>query len=394
MPDDGRREPTLARPADAPASPAAASPAAAGLRSRRTLRLARLAVLGAVVLVALAAVVDWGWFQYSHITETDARVAAEEIAVASRVAGWVRERPADEGRTIVRGEVLVEVDAREARLRLAEFDAGLERLTAERAQIKAQMTMVDAQTASRLAAARSRAAASRASADLARELHTLAQTDYGRVARLAQAGHAAAQRLDNEQGVLARAAERLRASEADLATAQAEVAAAQADRQQVDVLERRLDTLLHEELEMSARRDQQALDVADRTLKSPIDGVVSRTFVEAGEYVRPGQRLVLIHDPRAVWVEANIKETELRHLSPGMEVTLHVDAYPGVNFAGRVERIGQAATSEFALLPNPNPSGNFTKVTQRLPVRIAVDQQGDLLRPGMMVVVEIAIPGR
>ena len=389
MPDDGRREPTLARPADAPASPVVA-----GLRARRTMRLVRFVVLGAVVLVALAAVADWGWFQYSHITETDARVAAEEIAVASRIAGWVRERPGEEGSTIARGDVLVEIDAREARLRLAEFDAGLERLAAERNQIKAQLAMVDAQTASRLAAARSRIAASRAAVDLARELHALAQTEFGRVARLAEAGHAAAQRRDTEQGLLARAAERLRASEADLTTAQADAATALADRQQIDVLERRLDTLLHEELEISARRDQQALDVADRPRRRPIDGIVSRTFVEAGEYVRPGQRLMLIHDPRAVWVEANIKETELRHLKPGMEVMLHVDAYPDTEFKGRVERLGQAATSEFALLPNPNPSGNFTKVTQRLPVRIAVDQQGDLLRPGMMVVVEIAIPGR
>ena len=125
-----------------------------------------------------------------------------------------------------------------------------------------------------------------------------------------------------------------------------------------------------------------------------LNGVVSRTFIDKGEFVRPGQRLMLIHDPNNIWVEANIKETELRHLEVGMPVTLSVDAFPDHAFEGMVERIGQAATSEFALLPNPNPSGNFTKVTQRVPIRISVAQEDTMLRPGMLVVVEIDIPGR
>ena len=77
-----------------------------------------------------------------------------------------------------------------------------------------------------------------------------------------------------------------------------------------------------------------------------------------------------------------------------MTAKLKIDAYPNKSFVGKVERIGQAATGEFALLPNPNPSGNFTKVTQRLPIRISVEQEDDMLRPGMLVVIEIDIPGR
>jgi membrane fusion protein (multidrug efflux system) len=103
---------------------------------------------------------------------------------------------------------------------------------------------------------------------------------------------------------------------------------------------------------------------------------------------------MLVHNPAAVWVEANIKETDIRHLSPGMTVDVAIDAYPDQTFSGTVERIGEAATSEFALLPNPNPSGNFTKVTQRLPVRIALKPSAIPLRPGMMAVVNIEIPGR
>ena len=121
---------------------------------------------------------------------------------------------------------------------------------------------------------------------------------------------------------------------------------------------------------------------------------MSRIFIDKGEFVHPGQRLILIHNPNNIWVEANIKETELRHIKLGMTAKLKIDAYPNKSFVGKVERIGQAATGEFALLPNPNPSGNFTKVTQRLPIRISVEQEDDMLRPGMLVVIEIDIPGR
>jgi membrane fusion protein, multidrug efflux system len=92
-----------------------------------------------------------------------------------------------------------------------------------------------------------------------------------------------------------------------------------------------------------------------------------------------------------VWVDANVKETDFRKLQLGARASIAVDAYPGRVFVGKVVRLGEAATSQFALLPSPNPSGNFTKVTQRLPVRITVAQDGALLRPGMMVEVEIDV---
>ena len=150
------------------------------------------------------------------------------------------------------------------------------------------------------------------------------------------------------------------------------------------VLERRLD-------QTKVRMERQRLDMVDRSIKSPIAGIVDRTFVDVGEYVTPGQRLALVHDPEKIWVEANVKETVVRRLSVGQSVNVHVDAYPDESFTGTVQTIGSAATSQFALLPTPNPSGNFTKITQRLPVRIAIDNTDPRLRPGMMVEVEIEI---
>ena len=119
--------------------------------------------------------------------------------------------------------------------------------------------------------------------------------------------------------------------------------------------------------------------------------LVDRVFVEEGEYVTPGQRLLLVHDPKKVWIDANVKETDIRKVKIGQTVDVTVDAFPDKKFAGKVTAIGNAATSEFALLPTPNPSGNFTKITQRLRVRVAIDQEQNLLRPGMMVEVFIDV---
>jgi membrane fusion protein, multidrug efflux system len=118
------------------------------------------------------------------------------------------------------------------------------------------------------------------------------------------------------------------------------------------------------------------------------------TFVRKGEHVAVGQRILMFHDPKQIWVEANIKETDIGLLQPGMKARIRVDAYRDLDFEGTVHRIGRAATSKFALLPDPNPSGNFTKITQRLPVRILLEQTDVRLRPGMMVEVDVAVRNR
>jgi membrane fusion protein (multidrug efflux system) len=389
MPDDGRQRNAIAT--ERPASTAATPPTR---RSGRVGRIVRNVVLLAVMLAAIVGAGRWGYWQWSHVSETDARVVADLIVVSSRVSGWVVARPVEEGASIARGAVLVAVDARDAALQVDEIEARIAGLAAERERLAAQRSMLEASTVSRLQAARSRADAARVTVSASREQRDLAQTDYDRVNSLQAGGVVSQQRIDTARSAFSRAAERFLTAQADFATAEADIAEAQAATGELLVLDRQVEVLRQQQAELIARRDRLALDVADRTVRSGIDGVVSQVFVDVGEYVSPGQRLMMIHDPRAIRVEANIKETDLRHLAPGMPVAVHVDAYPDRTFEGRIDRIGVAATSEFALLPNPNPSGNFTKVTQRLPVRIAVEQRDGLLRPGMMVVVDVDIPGR
>ena len=140
-------------------------------------------------------------------------------------------------------------------------------------------------------------------------------------------------------------------AQADLENVRAVVAEAEAAREELTVLQSQLAELDPEEQRLRAQRERAALDLEDRTIVMPFDGVVDQTFVDEGEYVTPGQRLLMVHDPERIRVEANVKETDIRFFQPGKTVTITVDALPGRRFEGKVTRVGQAATSEFALLP-------------------------------------------
>lgn len=339
-------------------------------------------------LVVLGAGAWWLWQQLTHVFVTDARVAADVVAVSSRVPGWVAAREFIAGDAVRKGGVLVRIDDRESRLLVQELDAQLAGIARRREEIEARITLTDRQTQSRIAAQQAAARAAEATLAAAAAQRDLARQDNDRTEELAPAGAVSRERLDQTRAALETASQQVSSTQADLENARAALAEAEAARQELVVLQRQLAELDPEEERLRAQRQRAALDLQDRTIVMPFAGVVDQTFVDKGEYVTPGQRLLMIHDPGRVRVEANVKETDIRYFRPGKTVTITVDALPGRRFEGTVTRVGQAATSEFALLPNPNPSGNFTKITQRLPVRIAVAQTGGALKPGMMVELE------
>jgi membrane fusion protein (multidrug efflux system) len=350
MPDEGHpQKPTLQ-----------ADEAMHASGKRRTGVYVRGVLVITIVAVAVLGAGRWAYWQWSHVSETDARISADTVAISSRVAGWIVALPVIDGEKVSRGKLLIEIDSRQSKLKLTEYGARIGALTAARAQITSEIELINQTSASRVEAVRSRADAARVAVKSSREQFELSRTDFERTRTLLKDQIVSRRRLDQVKNELSRAKERHQKARADLAAALADVNEALAGRGQMTVLSRRIDALRHEEAEIAAQRDQQALDIGDRTIKSPVDGVVSETFVDAGEYVSPGQRLMLIHNPAAVWVEANIKETDIRHLASGMAVDVSIDAYPNRRFTGTIVRIGEAATSEFALLPNPNPSGNCT----------------------------------
>ena len=351
-----------------------------------------------VLLSVIAAGIAWGGMEayerFTHVQEIDARIDADLTTVSSRVAGWVTRMAVSEGDEIAGKAILVTIDSRESKLAIKQLGAQLGGVRAEQERLAAERQLVDSQTRSRYASEFSQLEAARVAVSSLDPQLKLARREFNRARSLFERKVFSRRQVDQAETSLNGLEREHRLAVAQLKAAEAELREAEAGRAKLKVLEGDLAMLKHREAEYQVMLERQKLDLDDRTIRSPITGVVDKTFVNVGEYVAPGQRLALIHDPEKIWIEVNIKETEVRNLKIGQSVVVAVDAYPDTAFTGRVIKIGNATTSKFALLPSPNPSGNFTKITQRLPVRIAISQRDRMLRPGMMVEIDIDLDPR
>ena len=378
---------TAPPPAPEPAPPADA-PAPA--RWRRLLFLAGRVLL---LLVLLATMAAWAaqWIRTSvlYVHEADARVKADILAVSSTAEGVLLERLVGEGDRVARGQVLARLDTRAAELALAETDSELAALEAELRRVDAQAALTEGQVEARIATARSQVGEAEANRRAHTDELTYLEAEFRRMEALAASGAVPAARLERARADFLTARQELGRAAAGVAKAEAQLAEAAADRAMLGVSAAERVALGARSAEIAARRQRQEIDLADRTITSPIDGVVGGTFAMAGEYVSAGERLLVLHDPAGIWVETNIRETEVARLEVGQPVRIEVDAYPDLEVAGRVARIGDAATSQFSLLPRLNDSSTFTKVTQRIKVRVDIEPPDARLKPGMMVEVYV-----
>jgi len=209
-----------------------------------------------------------------------------------------------------------------------------------------------------------------------------AEGDYARQQQLARSDYTSRAALETAKAARDRA-------EANVQSAQAAFAAAKAN---VDVL-----AAQQTEARRVAAEQQTAVEKAERDLtfteiRAPVDGVIGNKAVEVGTYVQPGARLAALVPLTSVHVDANFKETQLASLKPGQKVRIEVDAFPDADIVGTVESVSPASGAVFSLLPPENATGNFTKIVQRVPVRVAVNQdvvQQGILRPGLSVVVDV-----
>lgn len=342
--------------------------------------------LGAAI--AAVVVLGGGWWlyqQFTHVLVDDARVAADMVTLSSRVAGKVTAINVVAGDSVAQGRVLLRIDDRQSRLKVQALKAQLAEIGSSAATLQARLVLTNRQTQSAIAAQQAAINAAEANLKMAVAQRDLAAIDNRRAVKLFVSGSVSRSRVDHTRTALATAVQQVSSARAELAKARAVLVQAQAERHQLTVLNSELAALAPQRQRLQAQLGQAELDVGYHTISMPFNGVIDRRFVVVGNYVTPGQRLLMLHNPLQVRVDANVKETEIRYFHPGKSVRVTVDALPGRTFSGTVARVGQAATSEFALLPNPNPSGNFTKITQRLPVRIAIRQHDDQLKPGMMV---------
>jgi membrane fusion protein (multidrug efflux system) len=361
---------------------------------RKVGRVVRNCVLGLLAIAGLILLGSWIYDRFSHVYVDDARIAADVISISSRVSGWISKVHVSEGAKVKAGDILATMDDRESRLRLAELGARYQSVDAKRAKINAEKKMVDRQTDSQYLVRSSQLRAVQAALAGRQSDLDLAQTDFERTKKLLSRKVVSRQRWEERRKNFRVAEQGYQQALAEVAAAKAALVEASADRQKLLVLDRDIAALTYDQAEIQAQIDRQGLDMRDRIIRSPIDGVVDKSFVNTSEYVLAGQRLMMVHDPDKIWVSANVRETDIKHLKVGSSAVVTVDAFPDQTLKAKITRIGNAATSEFALLPTPNPSGNFTKIAQRLSIRVELDDKSDLLRPGMMVEVDIGIDDR
>ena len=174
-----------------------------------------------------------------------------------------------------------------------------------------------------------------------------------------------------------------------LERAKINLALAQEEKKQISLQEKNIDLLRAKVQETEAALQLADLHLQETKVLSPISGAISKRLADQGQVVQVGQPLLIVNNPGEKWVVANVEETKVRRVHQGAKAKVEVDSFPDRDFEGQVEFVGSAASSEFALLPSENPSGNFIKVTHRIPVRVSVKDPKNMLKPGMMVVVAI-----
>ncbi|WP_226783099.1 HlyD family secretion protein [Oceaniglobus trochenteri] len=345
-------------------------PVAKPPRSRR-----KRAVLGALALCVLVAggvfARDY-WTVGRFMVETDdAYVAANVALVSSRVQGYVAEVPVSENAGVSAGDVLVRLDDGDYRIALQMAQGRVATAGETLARIDAQIV-----------AAQAGVAQAEAMEQMARAHLHAAQTNADRVRRLASSNVAAQAQVDT-------AVETLQSAEASVASAAAATANAEA---QVGVLraQRAEAEGTRHELELAAAQAQRNLDLT--VLRAPADGTVTNLTLEVGDLVNPGTRLAALVPAGGSYVEANFKETQMGDVAVGADVHMTFDAAPDHSYHGTVLSVSPATGSVFSLLPADNATGNFTKIVQRVPVRISIPQEAleaGFLRAGLSVVVEV-----
>lgn len=375
------------RPAPTVELPTSEDPAALAVVRRSRRKRYVIAVL--VLLFGIAAASYWIFLKRStRVVVTDARVAATMVAVSARTQGWLVSIPIEEGQHIERDQIVAVIDQRESKLALAEAEAQLDGLNAELAKIGSQRELTAATLKSHLAKARSEYAAAESINRAAGTNLERARAEWDRATPLFEREVISREFWEEKRSAYEKAEQAVQVSAAGVVTAAAAIDEANANQKQLAVIDGELAHMRQIITEATAHRDRLDVALSDREIRSPTKGVIDDIFVDAGEYVTQGQHMMVIHDPSDIWVLANVKETDIRHVSAGGTAKITVDAYPDREITGVIRRIGNAATSQLAPA-NRDPSKDFTKVTQRIEVRIDVPQDAEMLKPGMMVEVEI-----
>jgi len=341
-----------------------------------TRRRALLLSAGAILLIVSAV---WGlrWWTVGCFIEStdDAYLQADSVTIAPKVSGYVAEVYVADNQSVKAGQPLVRLDERQYQAVLEQANATI---AARRADIERGAAELLQQQAS--------IAQARAQLQGARSAESHAIEEVKRYEPLVATGAETKEKLADLQNERAQAA----------ATVAADIAAVQAAERQPAATQAQIDQARAQLEAAEASFRQAQLDTQDTVIRSTLDGRVGDRTVRVGQYAQPGTRLMTIVPVQDVYLEANFKETQIGLMRAGQPATIHVDALPGIDLHGTVVSFSPGTGSQFAMLPPQNATGNFTKIVQRMPVRIHIDagqETRQVLVPGLSVTVHVDTRG-
>jgi membrane fusion protein, multidrug efflux system len=336
------------------------------------MRKLALIIVAAIVLVLVGGV-GWQWWTSWRFQETtdDAYVESDITVISPKVEGYLKEVRVDDNQRVEAGQVLFVIDDQDYAAKVAQAEAAV---ASEEASVNTYDSRMDLQ---RSMIAQAEAEITSAAADQDRT-----QRDYQRYAQLAATDFASRQRLETAEADARKAVAALTQKRAALAAA----------KDQLNVLRAQRDEEKAKRQQARANLQLAKLDLDSTVIRAPIAGVVGNRAGRIGQYVKPGTQLASLVPLPRVYVTANFKETQLTHMRPGQKASVYVDAYPDQPLQGRIDSFAPASGAQFSLLPPDNATGNFTKIVQRVPVRIALpadDRLARRLRPGLSVTVTV-----
>jgi membrane fusion protein (multidrug efflux system) len=326
-----------------------------------------------LIVLGLAVAGSWYWWNVLRFREStdDAYVQSDVSVISPKIEGYIKKVRVAENQAVAEGTVLFVIDDRDFKAKAAQAEAavaGEEAIIATYdSRLKLQRAMID----------QAGAVVRSAEADLSR-----AQQDYKRYSTLMTSDFASRQRFEQAEADARKMDAALAKSRAALAAEETQLAVLRSQQREEEAkLQQALANL---------RLAQNDLD--NTVIRAPVSGVAGNRAGQVGQYVKPGTQLLSLVPLPRVYVTANFKETQLTRMRAGQLVEVSVDAYPDQRLAGHIESFAPASGAQFSLLPPDNATGNFTKIVQRVPVRIALPENGPLaglLRPGLSVTVTV-----
>jgi membrane fusion protein (multidrug efflux system) len=332
----------------------------------------RKALMAGAAVAALAGGAWYGWDYWTVgqylVSTDDAYVKADNTTIAPKVSGYLHEVLVGDNEPVKAGQVLARIDERDFRVALdqakADVAAAQAAITSKQAQLEVQQAAIDA---------------AKATIEVDQATVTFAAQENKRYTDLATTGYGSVQNAQQAQARNAGAQAAIQRDTANLASA----------LKQVDLLRAEIVQANAALTRARAVESQAELNLGYTTVTAPIDGIVGNRTLRTGQFVQAGTQLMSLVPVAGAYVVANYKETQLTDVREGQAVKIAVDMFPGQVVYGHVDSIAPASGQEFALLPPDNATGNFTKVVQRIPVKIALDRDNSSpieLRPGMSVI--------